>query len=104
MATSLLGGSVRDLFYQLKDLVSFNRQSLEPKSVLAVDDTTAFTDLKGFAIHAVTDTVIASITCNNLSESSTWDLTAITISAGDSIYIQFSALTPTSGNFLIYEK
>ena len=104
MADSLAGGSTREIYNRLVDILKFDRQSIEPNNIIAVNDTTAFTGLKGYAIQAITDTVIASITCTNLKESSTWDLTAVTISAGTVIYIQFTALTATSGEFLIYEK
>lgn len=94
--------SIKEVWSVLKDLLRDFKKTIFPSRLLAIDDTTAFTGLNGYAIQAITDTVISSLTTGGLDPDSTWDLTGVTISAGTIIYVQFSAITLTSGECICY--
>jgi len=71
--------------------------------LIAVADTTNRTKLNAFAIKAVEDTVIATITIDN-SEGTSGALSGKTIIAGDTIVGLISQLQLTSGTVLIYKR
>lgn len=70
-----------------------------------ISDTNARTGLRGFAIQAIENTVIASIQYENISTVSSNTLAGETILAGHIWYLpSISAITLTSGALFVYQE
>ena len=94
--------SVKDVARGIKAMFEVLKRAILPTKLYPINDANAHTP-NGYALQAVTDTVIASLTATNINGAAPWDLTATTIKAGATIYVRFSAITLTSGECIVYE-
>lgn len=93
----------KSLFNKIRDLFEVMKRSLLPTRLYPIDDTNAHLSLNGYAIQAISDTVISSLTDVNINGAAPWDLTAVTIKAGTIIYVRFSDITLSSGECIVYQ-
>lgn len=91
-----MGNSTTDIIKKLDDLLSKSLTGTKPHFV---SDTNAHPALKGYAIKAIEDTVIAAF--EPLTKGNT--IVGETILAGDVWYLPCTSITLTSGALFVHE-
>lgn len=89
----------------IKILNLFLGKSLDNTDTVFISDTTARTGLDGYAIKAIEDTVISSISYTVSGKATSNSLASETIAKGDVWYLKnITEITLTSGACFIYNN
>lgn len=75
--------------------------SLEDTKPYYISDTSAHTDLEGYAMQAIADATFTTLVTPNVDGN---DPAGMTLTAGNIIYIKVQDVTLTAGAVMIYRK